>query len=337
MTDPIRAAATPRTAFAIQRLGAQLGPAVFVLPDGRQVSPLHVAPWADDAAAAALPGILRSLRGEWPCVPYGYGTELASDTPARWATVIAPPEPGEDVHGYGSNALWDWEPSAPDTLALSIRYPDTHPVERLTRSVRAAPDAAALDFTLTIVTRADCRLPLGLHFTFRLPDSPHAACIEPGQYSRIRSFPGTVEPGASLFAIDHEFADLAHTPTRDGGTVDATAVPLDGRYEELLQIDDASGSIALSNPTEGYRARIDWDATVFPSVNLWYSNRGRTAFPWNGRHLALGIEPICSPFGLSPATARAPNPVNATGIMTARPFRAGETLATTYRLTVTPT
>lgn len=336
MTDAIRAAATPRTAFAIQRLGAQLGPAVFVLPDGRQVSPLHVAPWADEPGAEALPGILRSLRGEWPCVPYGYGTETTPETPARWAGVIAPPEPGEDVHGHASNALWDWEPSGPGALALSIRYPAAHPVAGLTRTVRAAPDTTALDFTLTITTRADCLLPLGLHFTFRLPDAPGAARIDPGAHSRIRSFPGTVEPGASLFAIDREFPDLTRAPTRDGGTVDATAVPLDGSYEELLQIDDADGRMAIANAAEGYRAAITWDAAVFPSVNLWYSNRGRTAFPWYGRHLALGIEPICSPFGLSPATARAPNPVNATGIPTARPFRAGETLTTTYRLTVTP-
>ena len=53
--DTVRAAATSHVAFAIQRLGAQLGPAVFVLPDGRQVSPLHVAPWADDPGRRRTP------------------------------------------------------------------------------------------------------------------------------------------------------------------------------------------------------------------------------------------------------------------------------------------
>lgn len=331
--DSIRAAATPNVAFAIQRLGAQLGPAVFVLSDGRQVSPLHVAPWADDAGAEALPGILRSLRGEWPCVPYGYGTATDADTPARWADVIAPPEPGEDVHGHASNTDWRWEDAPDGALALSIAYPAAHPVERLTRSVRAVPGLAALDFTLTIATRADCLLPLGLHFTFALP-AP--ARIEPGTYRAGRTFPGTVEPGASFFAIDRDFPDLHAVPSREGGTHDATAVPLPGRIEELLQLDDSDGTMALAVPDRGYRARISWDAGLLPSVNLWYSNRGRTAFPWNGRHLALGIEPICSPFGLSPVTARRPNPVNAAGTPTARAFRAGERLTTTYRLTVEP-
>jgi hypothetical protein len=332
--DRVRAAATSRVAFAVQRLGAQLGPAVFVLPDGRQVSPLHVAPWANEAGAEALPGILRSLRGEWPCVPFGYGTELTPDTPARWADVMAAPEPGEDVHGYAANTDWTWEDAPEGTLALSIDYPKAHPVDRLTRSIRAAPGEAAIDFTLTVSTRADCLLPLGLHFTFALPA---AARIEPGLFRQGRTFPGTVEPGASLFAVDRDFTGLHAVPSRDGGAADATALPLPGQVEELLQLDDCDGTMSLVVPDLGYRATIVWDAAICPSVLLWYSNRGRRAFPWSGRHLAIGIEPICSPFGLGPATARGPNPVNAAGTPTARRFRAGETLSTTYRLTVTPT
>jgi hypothetical protein len=332
----MRAAATPHVAFAVQRLGAQLGPAVFVLPDGRQVSPLHVAPWAAEPEAADLPGVLRSLRGEWPCVPFGYGTAVTEDTPARWAGLIAPPTEGEAVHGHGSNAAWDWEDADPGALALSIAYPADHPVARLGRTVRAVPGTAALDFTLSVTARADCLLPLGLHFTFRLPDAPGAARIEPGAHRLVRSFPGSVEPGASLFAIDREFADLSAAPTRDGGTVDAAAVPLAVRVEELLQIDGSDGRMALAVPAEGWRARIEWDAALCPSVLLWYSNRGRQAYPWGGRHLALGMEPICSAFGLSPATSAGPNPVNAADTPTARAFRAGETLVTRYRLSVEP-
>lgn len=336
MMDQVRAAASPRVSFAIQRLGAQLGPAVFVLPDGRQVNPLHVAPWADDPAAGALPGILRSLRGEWPCVPYGYGSAAGPDTPDRWAGIMAPPETGEDVHGYGANVPWDWGDCTAGSLALSVDYPSGHPVRRLERHVRAVLGEAALEFVLTIHARADCDLPLGLHFTFRLPDTPGAARIEPGACRLVRSFPGTVEPGASLFAIDREFPALAAAPARSGGTIDATAVPFAVPAEELLQIDGSDGTIALCVPAEGYRAALRWDPGVFPSVNLWYSNRGRQAFPWNGRHLALGMEPICSPFGLSPGTARQPNPVSAAGTPTVRRFRAGESMTTAYRLDITP-
>src|SRR5262245_57667152 len=48
--------------LTVQRLGAMLGPLTFVLADGRQVSPLHIAPWADESGGEALPGVLRRLR-----------------------------------------------------------------------------------------------------------------------------------------------------------------------------------------------------------------------------------------------------------------------------------
>jgi hypothetical protein len=333
MTDTHRAAASSHVAFAIQRLGAQLGPAVFVLPDGRQVSPLQVSPWAGEAGTADLPGVIRSLRGEWPCVPFGFTLPVTPETPARWAPAYAPAEEGEEPHGHSSNHDWTWEKAPDGALSLSIRYPDGHPVDHLHRTVRAIPGQAALEFSLTIAVRAECALPLGLHFTFALPG---AARIEPGAFRTGRTYPGTVEPGASLFAIDHEFADLTRVPTRGGGTADGGALPLPGNIEELLQLDGVDGTMALAVPSQGYRARIAWDRDLCPSVLLWFSNRGRTAAPWNGRHLALGMEPVCSPFGLGPATARRPNPVSDAGTPTARPFRAGEVLTTTYRLSVEP-
>jgi hypothetical protein len=83
----------------VQWLGGMLGPIRLDLGEGRSVSPLHVAPWD---AAARWPGIVRALRGEWPCLPFGtvhapngmpegYGSRRASDD---WN------------HGYGSNNLW---------------------------------------------------------------------------------------------------------------------------------------------------------------------------------------------------------------------------------------
>ena len=336
MTDAYRALGWAFGACSVQRLGAMLGPAAFVLPGGRQVSPLHVAPWAGEPGAAALPGILQRLRGEWPCVPFGYSVPVTTDTPADWAPLLGPAEPGEEVHGHGSNHDWTWADAADGCLALTLDNPPGSPVRRLTRILCPDPDAPALDLTLRIETREACRLPLGLHFTFRLPDAPGAARIEPGAFRIGRTYPGTVEPGASAFAIGQTFTQLNAVPDRAGGQTDAARLPLAGNVEELLQLDGIAGTAALANEAEGWRARIDWDPQVFPSLLLWYSNRGRTAAPWNGRHLALGMEPICSPFGLGPATARADNPVSRGGTATARAFAAGEVFATTYRLSLEP-
>ena len=109
-------------------------------------------------------------------------------------------------------------------------------------------------------------------------------------------------------------------PARAGGLVDASRLPLAADTEELLQIEGLDGTAALANRADGYRVRLSWQKEHFPSLLLWYSNRGRKAAPWNGRHVAIGIEPICSPFGLGPATALADNPIARSGIPTALEF-----------------
>ena len=78
--------------------------------------------------------------------------------------------------------------------------------------------------------------------------------------------------------------------------------------------------------------RLTWQKEHFPSLLLWISNRGRKMAPWNGRHVAIGIEPICSPFGLGPATALADNPVARSGTPTALAFRKDRPFVTRYRI-----
>ena len=87
-----------------------------------------------------------------------------------------------------------------------------------------------------------------------------------------------------------------------------------------------------ANEAEGDRAKLSWNQEHFPSLLLWMSNRGRKAAPWSSRHVALGMEPICSPFGLGPASARADNPIAKSGTPTARDFKAGEVFTTRYRI-----
>ena len=318
-------------ALVVQRHAAMLAPLTFLLPNGRQVNPLHVAPWSEEPIAAELPGILQRLRGEWPCVHFGYSVTDPT-APAEWARLNGPSEPDEEVHGHGSNHPWNWEEGGGGSLRLFIDYPAGNPVKRLVRTIRPNARAPAVDIELQIEVGDVCRLPLGLHPTFRLPTKTAAAHIEPAAFEEGCTYPGTVEPSAPLFAIDRAFSSLKAVPSRDGGSVDASRLPFANDTEELLQLNGIDGSVALANETEGYRVRVTWQKEHFPSLLLWISNRGRKAAPWSGRHLALGMEPICSPFGLGPAVARADNPMAKGGTPTARDFAAGEIFTTRYRI-----
>ncbi|MCH3755845.1 hypothetical protein LZC13_09490, partial [Campylobacter coli] len=69
--------------------------------------------------------------------------------------------------------------------------------------------------------------------------------IEPGIHGAVRSFPGDVEPGATLFAKDASWPALQGVTTREGKPVDAACVPFAGQAEDLLQLTDIGGSLAL--------------------------------------------------------------------------------------------
>jgi hypothetical protein len=320
----------PHGRLAVQRLGAMLAPVTFRLPDGRGVSPLHVAPWAGAPGTEALPGVLRRLRGEWPCVPFGYGRDqpLAGD----WAGLLS--ETSEVPHGEGSNREWTWEDGQPGTLALSLDHLPGNPIRRLDRVIRADPVAPAVDLTLTIHPARDIRLPIGLHPVFRIPDDPPGLWIDPGPGGALLTFPGAVAPGVSRFLPATEAPSLDEVPLIGGGHADASRLPLPWATEELLQIAGAGGRLALDYPAERFRCTLEWDAVLFPSLLLWFSNRGLADPPWSGRHLALGVEPVAAAFDLGTAISTADNPIARRGIATAAAFRAGVPVTTHYRIAV---
>jgi hypothetical protein len=147
--------------------------------------------------------------------------------------------------------------------------------------------------------------------------------------TRIATFPGEVD--ASAIFLPGQFANISNVPLKRGGTLDIRRIPFADNTEELVQVLDAAGGILLRNHQEGYAVRLSWNAGDFPSFLLWLSNRGRTFEPWRGRHLALGVEPVCSAFDLGTAISQAANPLNERGIATVHAFEAGKAWTTRYR------
>jgi hypothetical protein len=317
---------------SVEDLGGQLGPTLFVLPDGRQVAPFQIAPWADDPGGEGLPGILKRLRGEWPCVPFGADADRApmGGWPGSQAAGTVDPFP----HGFSSNNSWRFE-AAEGRIALGIDYPEDHPIRCLRRTVTPDPNGAALDFMLEVEVRRDGVLPIGLHPSWRLPITPGAMRIEVGSEVTGMTFPVAVD-ASSIFRQDQVLQPWHDAPLLDGTRLDLRQVPLPQATEELVQLIDMPGRAALWNTAEGYRVKLSWNAEHYPSALLWFSNRGRTFAPWNARHLALGLEPVCAAFDLGQQISAAENPISRRGVPTARQFRAGETFITRYRVEVEP-
>lgn len=331
MTTQRQSLAWSHGVVTLEALGGMIGPTSFVLPDGRQVAPFHIVPWFAEPLPA-LPGILQRLRGEWPCVPFG--NDAARDLPRGWQT-NGETFAGADVpHGHSSNVDWDFLAPNPHSIEMTIAYPDTHPIKALHRSIRPDPATSALDITLKVEARHACRLPIGLHPTFRLPRDAMVDLLAP-TFREGHVFPLPVEP-SSLLQPDATFQSLAAVPTLSGTFLSLTKLPLPTKNEELVQLCGVTGDFVLRYPAEGFQVRLSWNADHFPSVLLWISNQGRTHAPWNSRHLALGIEPVCSAFDLGPAVSTAANPIASGGTATAMEFTPDHAFITHYRIAVEP-
>ncbi len=76
----------------VTETGGHLGPVTFDRK-GRRIRPYSVAPWAEEAVDRSLPAILKVLRGDFFCLPFG-GNATAYH--------------GEKhpVHGETANARW---------------------------------------------------------------------------------------------------------------------------------------------------------------------------------------------------------------------------------------
>jgi hypothetical protein len=112
--EPSHALAWAHGVVSVESLGGMLGPTLFVLPDGRQIAPFQVAPWAGEPGTVQLPGILQRLRGEWTCVPFGSDGDRPAASGWPESNVASTVDP--DPHGFGSNHHWTLDTSGASAL-----------------------------------------------------------------------------------------------------------------------------------------------------------------------------------------------------------------------------
>lgn len=314
----------------VQALGGMLGPVEFHLDASRRLQVMHVAPWAGTAEAGELPGVLRRLRGEWPCVPFGR-TDAPTDLPSGWQVMSAD---DDWPHGYGANHDWRCEFADAQRVDLAIDYPAASPIERLERRIEAVSGMAAIDVALVVHPRRTVQLPMGLHPTFRVSEPTGRVRIELGPHDGILAYPSRSTGGQSYLLPDRR-SERLDAMQGEGGLLDLSHLPLQTDAEELLQVralkaGPSGAPLRLCYLDHNAAIDLTWEASHFPDLMLWVSNRGRPHFPWQGRHVALGAEPVNSLFDLG-RVARAPegHPLaDRRGIV----LEAGRPWKTTYRI-----
>ena len=85
------------------QLGCMMVPKFKI--DGKLIEPLHTADWVNDKSDQfnSLPGILKNLRGEFPCVPFGINSSVDEINDQWKSTYSTDPYIVNEPHGFSAN------------------------------------------------------------------------------------------------------------------------------------------------------------------------------------------------------------------------------------------
>ena len=267
------------------RIDASVGHiADLAIRDGdRRLSPLHRAPWVEDAEAAfpeeTAPNVKR-LSGDFFCAPFGRND--------------VEPAPS---HGWPANSPWDHV----ETIGRDDR---TTILFRLSRRVMGA----VVEKRMTLIAGhpfvyQEHSLAGGAgavsaahHVMVHMLDGGDLA-VSPKL--RAETPPVALEPdptrGRSILAYPAQSGDLAAFPLAAGGVADLTHYPPGEHHEDFVTLVEAPGRpfgwSVVSRRAERDRIIVLKHPGVLPVTMLWMSNGGRDYAPWSGRHTGvLGIE-----------------------------------------------
>lgn len=274
---------TPELDLAVTVRGGHLAPVVFHLP-GRDVSPYSLSPWLP-AEFPEEPPLLSVLRGDFFCLPF---SEQQAGPP----------------HGETANAPWTISDSRERSLHLTIETTDSK--AKILKILATRPGQHAV-YTEHRISGLEGDWSYGTHPILDLshfPDGAGRVTVSSFRWASV--FPGVFSNPANgesqALAQGALFTDLREVPLAAGGTTDLTRYPARLGHEDLVMM--ANEPATPEQPFAWSAVLMDgyvWFALKnpadFPATLFWLSNRGRTAAPWNGRHLGrIGIEEVCSYF-----------------------------------------
>ncbi len=317
----------------ITRRGGHIGPVTFDRKN-RAIEPYSVAPWAKEKVDNEMPDILKVLRGDFFCMPFG-----GNDSPYK--------DEQHPLHGETANSKWEWggitkEDGAQTMhLAMDTTVREGH-VDKFVRLV----DGQNAVYSQHVISGMKGPMTLGHHAMLRFPEREGSGLISTSPFVHGQVF---VEPtedpakgGYSILKPGAEFSDLAKVPMIDRRHTDVSLYPARKGFEDIvILVSDPKAAMAwtaVSFPEEGYVWFALKDPKVLASTLLWLSNGGRYYQPWSGRHASvLGLEEITGFFHYGLAESARKNVLSEKGFKTSVNLRADRDLVVNYVMAVAPT
>jgi hypothetical protein len=293
----------------VTELGGQIAPVTFDRR-GRKIAPYSVAPWVEKAVDPRTPAIIRVLRGDFFCMPFGGNAGVFR---------------GErhPIHGETANARWrlEGESRAQGTTRLHLSLNTKIRPGRVDKEIILV-NGQNVVYSRHTLTGMTGPMNLGHHAMLKFPDRAGSGNISTSRFVYGQVFPTVFEKpeegGYQSLKMGAEFTSLEAVPLATDGTADLSAYPARRGFEDLvMMVSDASLPFAWTAVTFP-RERFVWFALKNPKVLretvFWLSNRGRHYAPWSSRHQnVMGIEDVTAYFHYGLAESARPNPISKKG------------------------
>jgi hypothetical protein len=311
----------------VARDGGHLGPVSFKTPLG-QIQPYSVAPWLPSEVGRNLPRVLRSLRGDFFCLPFG-----ASGDPWHHET--------HPLHGETAEARWRY--------VSRLRSGDrTELVAQLKLRIRPGLVTKRIRIVLgqTVVYSSheisgmDGPMCIGHHAMLRFPDresSGHIACSG-FRFGQVRPANGDDRSrfgNQSVLRPSATFRSLRRVAQKRAGYADLTRFPTRERFDDVVLLATRRTQrfawFTVTFPKERYLWFSLKNTRLLASTLLWLSNGGFQVPPWDGRHRpVMGIEEITGFFDFGLKASAEPNTLSRRGVPTVLTLDSHRTLRIPY-------
>lgn len=309
----------------LTKLGGHLGPVEFRLGT-KTVSPFSVAPWAEEKIDAGAPALLRALRGDFFCAPFG-----GNGTPFRGEQ--HPP------HGETANAVWRLKAfeSSAGRQTLHARLDTTVRPGSVDKFITLVQGHSVV-YQEHVVT-GQGPMSIGHHAMLKFPPTPGSGIVSTSRFTQAQVLPDLFERpearGYTSLQADAAFRRLDRVPLQSGGFTDLSIYPARRGFDDLVMLTAdpklAFAWNAVTFPQEGNVYFALRDPRVLRHTLLWISNGGRHYPPWNGRHTdVMGIEDATSYFHYGLAESAKPNPLSRRGIPTTVTLNAKKPFSVRY-------
>ncbi len=315
-----------RVNLAVTEMGGHLAPVGFNL-GRKKVAPLSIAPWVTESFPQNLPPVLRALRGDFFCAPFG-NSDPAGETKR------------ELPHGETANLIWHAVSKNLSSgvtrlhLRMTLRkYPGR--VDKLIQ-LRNGETNVYLQHTLSGLSGPMC---FGHHAMLKFPSGDGTGLVSTSRILRGQVAPEPFESpslgGYQCLKTGARFSRLDRVPLATGGFADLSNYPAREGFEDIVmlthQASDEFAWSAVVFPSEGYAWYALKNPRLLRSTLLWHSNGGRHYPPWNGRHrCVLAIEDVTAFFHYGLLASSRSNSVNRDGFATALKLRPDSPLVIPY-------